>query len=214
MNTSITKSGIINLSAISETFVCPFDPNFYTEPDGSIWIRIFHHNDPADYLFASTDTFTTNVYKDSNRWFYVSLCNKITNNIYELMIKQKVAYNSNEVKYRWIQTKNPMTATYAETTTANVTINNSDGYSTYTNYGGIYLKNTNAYLVANNGISSNWFGATGSWSHTGSTGGSPGYANEVITTGYMDLYLRVDNQNGGNPSLFKNAIIANHFYEI
>lgn len=212
MNTSIKKSGIINLSTISETFVCPFDPNFYTEPDGSIWIRIFHHNNPKDYLFASTDTFTTNVYKDYNRWFYVSLCNKITNNIYELMIKQKVAYNSNEVKYRWIQTKNPMTATYNETVLANVTRNTSEEYSTYASYAGLYLKNSNTYLAANNGDNNSWWGATGSW--TARAGGIPCYASETVTTGYMDLYLRVDNQNGGNPSLFKNAIIANHFYEI
>jgi hypothetical protein len=213
MNTNITKKGIVNLSTISETFVCPFDTAFYVEPDGSTWIRIAHHNNPSTNKFASTDTFTSSVYKDTNRWFYVSLCNKITNNVYELMVKQTAASGDSEVKYRWIQTKNPMTATFAETTTANVTIISTSGYSTYTNYGGMYYNDgSRSYIVANNAINGNWWGAIGCW--TDYSSGIPGYGQTPITTGYIDLYLRVDNQNNDKPSLFKNAIIANHFYEI
>jgi hypothetical protein len=111
---SVTKQGIINTSCISETFINPLDTNFYVEPDGSVWIRIVHHNNPASSIFASTDTFSSSVYKDDNRWFYASLVNKITNNIYEFMVKQKSTSTSTEEKYRWIQTKNPFIAVYAD----------------------------------------------------------------------------------------------------
>ena len=212
MNTNFTRTGLCNLATISESFVCPFDTNFYIEPDGSSWIRIFHHYSPSINKFASTDTFTTSVYKDANMWFYLSLCNKITNNIYEFMIKQMPAAGGTEVKYRWIQTKNPLVATFAETTTANVTIISTSGYSTYTNYGGIYKDGSRSYVVANNATNGNWWGAIGCWSNYST--GIPGYGQTPITTGYMDLYLRIDNQINDKPSIFKNAVIANHFYEI
>lgn len=212
MNTNITKNGIINLSTISETFVCPLDTTFYVEPDGSVWIRIVHHNNPASNKFSSTDSFDTFVYTDSNRWFYASLCNKITNNIYEFMIKQSATSGGTESKYRWIQTKNPFNASYADVAVANVTRITTDGYSTYGNYGGIYKENSRSYFVTNNGTSGNWWGAIGCWTDYSTS--IPGYAQTAISTGYIDLYLRVDNQINSIPSLFKNAIIANHFYEI
>jgi hypothetical protein len=60
---------------INETIYCPYDSETYVEPDGSKWIRIFHHNRPVDGLFQSTDPFITSVYVDEDRWFYISLCN-------------------------------------------------------------------------------------------------------------------------------------------
>jgi hypothetical protein len=43
----------------------------------------------------------------------------------------------------------------------------------------------------NNGNSSNWWGATGPFSIYQS--GSPSYGGSVTTTGYDDLYVRIDN---------------------
>ena len=45
---NISKQGIISASEFSEIPVNPYDTTIYTEPDGSNWIRIFHHNNPAD----------------------------------------------------------------------------------------------------------------------------------------------------------------------
>ena len=212
MNTNITKNGIVNLSTISETFVCPFDTAFYVEPDGSTWIRLVHHNNPSVNKFSSNNTFDSSVYINNNMWFYASICNKITNNTFEFMIKQTATTGGTETKYRWIQTKNPFNASYADVAVANVTRITTSGYSTYGNYGGIYKMNSRSYFVANNGTEGNWWGALGCWTDYSTS--IPGYAQTAISTGYIDLYLRVDNQTNITSSIFKNAIIANHFYEI
>lgn len=65
---------------------------------------------------------------------------------------------------------------------------------TSTSYGGLYcMKNSNTYLAANNGTSGNWWGAVGA--SAAHAGGIPGWNGQAITTGYMDVYLRVDNVN-------------------
>ena len=75
MGLNISQQGIVKTDLFSEVITNPFDTTIYFEPDGSAWIRIFHHNNPGNARFASTDTFTTQVYKDEDRWFNVSLCN-------------------------------------------------------------------------------------------------------------------------------------------
>ena len=208
----IYKSGIVLANALSESLICPSDINFYVEPDSSVWIRIVHHNNPEKYVFASTNTFSSSVYLDADRWFYASVVNKITNNTYEFMVKQKALVTDTETKYRWIQTKNPFDAVYGDVDLADVTRITTSGYSTYGNYGGIYKKNSNTYFSANNGTSSAWWGAFGSW--TAYQGGIPGWAQVIIKTGYFDLYLRVDNQTNNVTSVFKNSIISPQFIEI
>lgn len=208
---NITKQGIISASAISETFVNPFDTSFYIEPDGSTWIRLVHHNNPANAKFDQNNTFASSVYLDTNRWFYASIVNKITNNVYEFMIKQKGLSTDNEVKYRWIQTKNPFTAVFGDVDADDVTKITTSGYSTNSSYGGIYKFNSNSYFVANNGNNGNWFGALGAWSTWND--GIPGYAGTAIKSGYMDLYLRVDNQINNVAAIFKNSIISSEFIE-
>ena len=108
------------------------------------------------------------------------------------MVKQFIRNATSETKYRWVQQYNPMTATYANVARANITYNTSSGYATpASTYGGLYNHNTNTKLCANNNVSGNWFGAIGSWS--AHDGGIPGWNNTVVTTGYEDLYLRIDN---------------------
>lgn len=208
---SIKKNGIINEKVFTETLSCQYDTNYYVEPDGSVWIRIFHHNNPASGLFASTDSFTTSVYKDANRWFNVSLCNNISGT-WELMIKQKLTISDAETKYRWSQKTNPMLGSYADVapTSSNIVKNTSSGYSTTS--GGIYKLNSNTYLVVANQNNGNWFGAIGAWSEY--QGGIPGYPNTAITTGYMDLYLRIDVKSNNKTSKNKVGFISNNFYEI
>ena len=209
----IYKNGIVTASAISESLVNPLDLNFYSEPDGTAWIRIFHHNNPANALFESTDTFTSSVYKDTDRWFNVALCNLADK--WELMIKQATTSGGTEEKYRWIQSVNPMIAEYADVTSANVT-KISNGYNVLDDtYGGIFKQaNGNTYLSGTGSKASTWYGAIGSW--TVWNNGIPGYNgnNRVITTGYIDLYLRVDNISPNKVSIYRNAILANEINEI
>jgi len=208
----VLKSGIVTSNKFSESYHNIYDTTVYAEPDNSAWIRICHHNNPASVRFNSTDDFEKPVYLDTDRWFNAAILGQITNNVYELMIKQKAATTSTEAKYRWIQSKNPYVAVFGDVDPADVTKITTSGYSNNTSYGGIYKKNANAYFTANNGTSNNWWGAIGSW--TDYSGGLPGYAQTKITTGYIDLYIRIDNHTLDLASVFTNDIQANQFYEL
>ena len=184
MSLGVNKQGQLQTNSIEE---------YIYEPDGSKWFHVFHHNNPSINLFSSSDTFSTGVYKSKDIWFNFNICNKITSN-WEILLMQYTTPFSDLKKYRWIQTANPLTATYADVAAASITKNSSNGYATAaSSYGGIYLKNSRAYLLANNGNSSNWYGAIGSW--TGYQGGIPGYNGATITTGGIDIYVRIDNLN-------------------
>ena len=83
-----------------------------------------------------------------------------------------------------------MVAVYEDVTANNITRSTSSEYTAST-YGGIYALKSNTYIVAVNGTKGNWFGAIGCWNIW--SGGLPGINGYAITTGYIDLYLRVDN---------------------
>ena len=59
-------------------------------------------------------------------------------------------------------------------------------------------------MVIANSNSSNWYGAAGIW--TAYQNGIPWYPNTTITTGYMDIYIRIDNTVFSN---YYNASITN-----
>ena len=208
MSVNISQQGIASASNFAEIPINPYDTTTYTEPDGSTWIRIIHHNNPAGGLFASTDNFNDYVYKDANRWFFASLCNCVTNGMWEFMVKQKQTSSSTEEKYRWIQYKNPYDAVYADVTAAKVTKNTSSGYNTNSVHGGIYKFNSsNTFFVTANASNGNWYGAFGSWAAY--QNGIPGFPNTTVTSGYMDLYLRVS----PNSSIYEDSIQSRDFIE-
>lgn len=109
-----------NVNGISEyDLKNKFDGNIYEEPDGSKWVRVCHHNNPASYLFSSGNDFANSVYVDSNRWFNMEVCNYLSS--WELMIKQKQTSSSSaEQVFRWKQPKNPMTASFSDVDAADV----------------------------------------------------------------------------------------------
>lgn len=165
-----------------------YDTSVYTEPDGTKWVRIVHHSNPANGLFTQGSSWGSSVYVDSNRWYDVNdTINALTK--YEFMVKQKNTSSASEVKYRWVQKKSPLTATWYDVKASEVVRNTSSGY-TDGGYGGLYILNSNTYLCIANGSNGNWYGAFGCW--TTYSGGIPGYPNTVVTSGYMDLYVRVD----------------------
>ena len=210
------KNGIINGEVFSQYLINVYDKNYYIEPDNSVWTRISHHtpvlSDGSYNLFSSTDSFSSQVYKNEKAWFNIALCNKNSSGKWELMVKQTKTQNDNETKYRWIQNVNPMTATYEQTTPQNITINKNNGYDYEENtYGGMYYKNSSAYLVVNNSIKNNWFGATGSWNSW--SNGIPGVFTVAITTGYYDVYYRVDTEIFTKCSLNKIGISSANFME-
>ena len=105
------------------------------------------------------------------------------------MVKQKTTSDATETKYRWVQYKNPLIATWDDVKPGTVTINTSSGY-TSSSFGGLWKKNSQARLCIANATSSNWYGAFGCWTTYGAST-VPGYPNTTISTGYFDLYVNV-----------------------
>ena len=168
-----------------------YDTNIYEEPDGSSWLRIIHHNNPTTSgYFNKTDTWDTGVYLSEDKWFRINVVDKLSS--FEFMVKQKTTASATEAKYRWTQTKNPKEAVYNDVKPGTVTFNTSSGY-TNSSFGGLWQMNTNARLCIANSNAGNWYGAFGSWT-VYQTNKLPGFPNTEITTGYMDLYVRIDGQ--------------------
>lgn len=209
---AIGKNGVFSEKTLSETLLCHYDPAFYVEPDGSAWIRVAHHGNPAAAKFASNDPFASTVYKDDNRWFDVSLCNYLSG-IWEIMIKQKSTPTATEAKFRWTQKTNPMGGTYEDVapSSANI-VRNSDGYTLVSTYGGMYKLNNSSYLVATNGSKGNWFCAIGCWSAWNN--GIPGFNGVAITTGYLDMYIRVDGFTNARASISKAGLYCREIIEM
>lgn len=202
----IYKTGITQGQEISEIngmSNLKYDPNVYIEPDGSAWVRIFHHVNPTSNKFASSDTFTTGVYKDENRWFNFDLCNYTDK--WEFIAAVTRTNTDTLERYRWIQSANPLNATFDQTKVANVT-RITTGYNT-SPLGGLYHVSGSSWLAANNGTNNNWFGATGCW--TAWNGGIPGWrstnSGDAITTGTIDIYLRIDNITTTMPTIAKST---------
>ena len=209
----IQKSGVVEVPLLVDTTRTiagarsQYDTNIYEEPDGSRWIRVFHHANPSSSnLFSSTDSFTTHVYKDTNRWFDVSICNQLSS--WELMIKQKPSSTDTLQKYRWKQYVNPMLATESDVSADKVTYNTSTGYTSCARKG-LYKLNKWTYLSQGDV----WWGAVGSWSSLSS--GLPGWnVTTISSTGYMDLYVRIDDAFQKETNIYDNKIECNSLIEI
>ena len=190
---SIGKNGVWKSKEFSNySYRSIISPIVIQESDGSIWLQIFHHNNPTDNLFEQTDTFINGVYKDINRWFNFNACNSMTK--WEILVKQKQTNTSTEIKYRWIQTANPMICTFDDVDAADITKITTTGYTAMgSSMGGLYKKNSSTYLCQNNAQSSNWWGAVGAWANH--QGGIPGMNGQVVTSGYLDIFIRIDNDS-------------------
>lgn len=176
----IGKNGIIKENDFIELI--------HTEPDGSKWLHVFHHNNPAENLFAKTDSFENGCYKSKDMWFLVNYCKSFTK--WEFLWIQSTTSTATPTKYRWIQTVSPFGTSYDAVKPASVTRVTTSGY-TDGGFGGLFKMNSNTYLVVANNNSGNWFGATGSWA--AHNGGIPGYPSTTITSGFVNLYIRIDN---------------------
>ena len=183
------KTGVVNCTNISSLPV-KYDNAILIEPDGTAWAHIGHHDNPTTYKFASGDTFSTGVWKDTHRFLDASVCDKVDK--WEFIVEQKQLVDSAVQRFRWAQQVNPNTGTFADTVKANITRYGAAYGYTDSSYGGMYKLNTSTYYCCNNGNNGNWFGAIGAWS--AHNGGIPGYAGTTIKDGgYVDLYIRIDN---------------------
>lgn len=224
-NTGFEKCGIVHSKSFSE-LPAYFDSNVYIEEiDNSLWLRIFHHNNPVtNGRFSTSDPFTQSFYKNANLWWNMPFCNYIDK--WEILIKQKKTSTGDLLKYRWVQSANPMEATFNEVSPdkTRVELSWGDEYLYNKDVGGIRkLNSSNAYLAASYGSDASLFyGAIGCI--TAFQTGIPAYgetanaASSAITTGFLDLYIRIDNVNFSKfnikASIAKNnTIYGNIFIE-
>ena len=108
-----------------------------------------------------------------------------------------------------------MIAEFSDVDKTKVTKITTKGYtSTASTYGGFYKKNQYTYLSINDGTSSHSWGRLGGWYDD--PNGLPAFSKR-ITTGYIDVYIRIDNQQLTNSHKIKmgknKKFLANKFIE-
>jgi len=199
----IRKNGVVETGLIVEGQA----NKFKALSDGSIWVQLLHHNNPASNLFTASNCWNydngTNLY--SALFLLKNGDFKNSQGQYEFLACEKLTSASTETLFRWKQTSNP---SVSSTITGFSAISGSSFY----NYRGL-LTNGN-YGCMHNG--STWWGCCGSY--TPYQGGIPGFSN-IITSGYLDLYVRVTENTvkgattSGVTALYKEAIASNSFFE-
>lgn len=192
---SIQKNGVLNISTIYENAyqnLLQYDKNLHVEPDGSIWAHVFHHNNPANSKFTNTaGDWADGVYLDDDRWYDLD---RILNSLphWEFLHIQKLTTTAAVTKYRWTQKTNPLLATWATVAADYCQYKTAtDGYNTSPYNKGMYLmKSSQLHMCIANASNGNWYGGIGVASAY--NGGIPGYPNTTVTTGCIDLYIRID----------------------
>lgn len=198
-DSNIKKNGIVESGYFFEK-----GDNLKTLSDGSVWLRLLHHNNPASNLFTTTncwDNNTTNLYSKLG-WLKTGNWTN-TSGEYEFLVCEKLTSSSSEQQCRWKQTSNPSTSS---TITGYSLISGSPGRS-------VGLKTNGAYAAMHNGDT--WWCACGSY--TAFNGGIPGFFG-TVTTGYLDIYVRLVGPSASGiddiARIYANTISGNQVIEI
>lgn len=205
MSLNISKTGILLESQLNE---------YHVEPDGSIWEHVFHHEhlETNSFLASEKSNFPKGIYKSPQMWFNFNVCNQLSGD-WEILWIQNALITDPSKKFRWVQHANPLTATFDDVAAANITRNTSAGYTDFS-YGGLYKfdNDSKTYLCANNGTNGNWWGACGKYGVY--QGGTLAWAGEIVKTGQIDIFVRVDSIVR-NAKIYKagNITVENNFYE-
>ena len=184
LNKEIYKTGIVKVN----NYVEYVNDKIIILEDGSIFIQILYHNNPASQLFTENNCWSNDadgLYSNLHI-LKTPLYNSLS--IYEFIVYEKLESSSTETIFRWSQTSNPaLTSTITGKTTISGSVAHNEG-----------LKTTGSYAAMHNGNS--WWCACGSW--TPYQGGIPGF-NGIVKTGYIKLYIKVPN------SIFNDVIKGN-----
>ena len=159
----------------------------YSKPqlDGNTnfsWLRVLHHNNPKAARFASQEEGKNKDTKDHFSKLKVFFNNDVIRSRsgkYEFMAKERLESNSAEQTFMWKQTSNPTASTVSGYELVSQTTNPNRSFG---------LLRNGSYAVFHNG--STWWCACGSVSDF--NGGIPGFGGTVLS-GYLDLYVKVDN---------------------
>ena len=197
----ITKTGIVKVGNLVE-----LASNTLVLSDGSLWVRLLHHNNPSSYMFTSSNCW----HKTDNENLY-SVLNLLKSTAwangdgeYEFLFCEKLTSSSSEQRFRWKQTSNPA---LSSTLSGYQLISGNPGRT-------IGIMNKGAYAAMHNGNS--YWCQCGAYS--GYNGGIAG-ASGTVTTGYFDLYVRLFGPiiKGADANLcqfYENSIVAKEIIEI
>ena len=154
----------------------------YMNYSGCTWLKVLHHNTPSSKLFTSSngkrnddkDLYSRLGLFDSNTNF------RMPNNNYEFLVREKLESTHTESAATWIQTSSPTASTIA----GFQLLTSSPGNPPRTF--GLCHQSANAVFDIS---TQDWWCACGC--NTAYQGGIPGFWG-VIKSGYLDLYIRVD----------------------
>ena len=162
-------------------------PNIFNnvgfEYSGCTWLQVLHHNTPASKLFTSAngknnddpDLYSRLGLFDSNTNF------RMSNGRYEFMVREKLESSHTESAATWVQTSSPT----ASTLSGYQLLTSSPGNPPRTF--GLCHQSANAVFDIS---TQDWWCACGC--NTAYQGGIPGFWG-VVKTGYLDLFIRIDN---------------------
>lgn len=199
----ILKTGLVKIDNFIE-----FDNRFKILSNGSVFLQILHHNNPASNLFTTQNcwlNYDPNLFSNLIILKDYPMFNNLS--IYEFLGIEKQTSSSTEKQVRWTQTSNPALSSAIE----GYTLISGAWYNTSGN--GLRLDDTTYSAMHNSNV---WWGACGCY--TPYQGGIPGYS-VVVTSGYLDLYIRIPEEilNGnfeGFLKFFKKSILSTQLLEI
>ncbi len=194
-NVAEVTPGTTNISKtiqyLSQNWYSGQDNTIYTEPDGSQWYHISHDNNPASYsLSLSNWNDVSSQYISSDKWLSTKYDRYLDR--HEYLIKQAETSGGTESKWRWSQPKSLCRSAYAHAAVAEITKNTDSGYASWeANHGGLYASGHNCVYQQNNGTFGNTWGRICAYKRYNN--GNAGFNGVTVTTGYTDLYVRIDN---------------------
>ena len=160
--------------------------------DGSTWVKLMHHNNPAANLFTTSNCKNNEAENLYSKLYLIETdANfKSTDGYYEYLVKEKATSASTETTIRMKQTSNPATTS----TITGVVIVDAGTAPTARLIG---LKHNGSSAYMHNG--SSWWCAVGAWNRY--NGGIPGFL-DTVTSGYLDFYMRIDSGTYGNSKIY------------
>ena len=192
-----SDNGIASSHTINELDFNSSDPNKKILPDGSTWLRIFHHNNHSGTVLFNSESEAMNC-NTSDKYSALYLLEYYRNESgsFEFMAIQPEL--SKDTIYRWKQSNNPTNSS------------STQGYINITNGEGGLVKCSGNTLCAKTSTTDNWWCAIGSQAKYGD--GIPGFGNKTVTES-LDLYVRVNNSESNKLKIFKNSFSAAEFIE-
>lgn len=194
----IFKNGVAKCTNVSE-----YSDDMKVLEDGSTFVKLLHHNNPASNLFTQDNCWNNN---SDNLFSALGLlkADNLVNSAgeYEFLVCEKLTSGETESQCRWKQTSNPA---ISSTLTGYQLISGAPPRS-------VGLMNKGSYGCFHNGGS--WWCCCGSYSVY--SGGIPGFFG-IVTTGYLDLYIRIPDVKmlNDNKAIFHiNNIQTNQLIEI